>query len=169
MDKNKSTNILLIIVIILLGLLLFRGKIQAYFKARDVLKRANIYNIVEVAFACWDVIPDDESIPNTRCSQTLEEYKFQIVKWNDLIKQYRDIDCKDFENKKEANDFYEYMSGELAGGIYLLKVQNEGLIREVNPLTIGKIMGKKHNGHCRYDSYGLDTNSDCDACENYSQ
>jgi hypothetical protein len=170
-SKNKLTNISLFVIVVLLGLILFKGKIQSYFKAREVLNRASIYNIAKVAAACWDVISDDNNSLSIHCTQTLAGYQSQVTKWNGLIKEYRDINCNDFENKAEANDFYQYISGELAGGYYHLMVQNEELLagKELNPLTMGKIMeNKAYDGHCHYDPYGLDTNGDCNACENYA-
>jgi len=171
MNNNKLTNILLIVVIVLLGIFLFKGKIQSYFRASEVLNRASIYNIAVVAAACWDVVPDDNNNLSPHCSQTLSEYQSKMTGWNSLIKEYRDINCNDFENRTDANGFYQYISGELAGGYYHLMVQNQELLtgKEANPLMIGKIKeSKTYDGHCHYDPYGLDTNGDCNACENYA-
>lgn len=171
MNNNKLTNILLCVVVALLAFILLKSKIQSYFKAREVLRRASVYNIAKVAAACWDVIPDNNTDLDTHCTQTIAEYHPKITKWIRLIKEYRDINCDDFENKAEANDFYQYISGELSGGYYRLMIQNKELLtgKELNPSVVGKVMeDKTYDGHCRYDPYGLNTNGDCEACENYA-
>jgi len=170
-NKHTTTNVLLIIIAIILLLVLFQGKIRSYFKSREVLKKASIYNIGAVAGACFDSIPESES---DYCLQTLSEYGPKIIKWNNLIKQNKDINCKDFDSRREAEDFYEYISGDTASRYYRLKVQNENLRRAFNKepglssSIIGEIMQNKENErNCSYDPYGLDTNADCFACENY--
>jgi hypothetical protein len=167
MDRKNILIAIGAVIILMLGYLIFKDDISWYSKRNEILKRANIYNITKVAAACWDTIPDSNNI-NLHCTQTLSIYQPEINKWNNLIKGSRDINCSDFDNKNEANDFYQYLSGELAGGYYRMMVQNEELLlgKETNPLMIGKIMeDKTYNGNCHYDPYGLDTNHDCNACE----
>lgn len=146
MNKRNVTNILLAIIIFLLLVILFQGKIKSYLKAQEVLKRANVFNISYVAMKCDKYIKDDSEsdIPND-CQNEITNYQDKIQKWQSLIKQYRDINCKDFVNSLEANEFYSYVSGEVAKLFY----------------------GGAFDGHCHYDPYGLDTNGDCKACESY--
>lgn len=170
MDKQTVTNILLVVVALLLLGVLFQGKIRNYFKAQDVLKRANVFNIPDVALACYKYITDEETGENgysPSCQQALDAYTVKTHKWENLVREYRDINCSDFSDKKEANEFYSWISGELAGGFYAYRNIVKG--EKPDATSFAFMSTTKFNGKCRYDPYGLDTNSDCNACENYGQ
>ena len=144
--QKYITNILLTIIVVILAFILFEDKIRMYFKAQEVLQKVNVFNIPYVAVKCSTEIASDNDTLSQECLDMVESYNEKVLKWQNLIKEYRDINCKDFTDKKEADEFYHYISGELSSVIYTYR---------------------KFDGHCRYDPYGLDTNGDCNACENY--
>lgn len=168
LTKNV-TNILLLIIVTLLVSIFFKEKVGFYLKAQEVLERVSYYNISDVALKCYKgVIADEEDWkpPSKECSDMIDSYRERILRWNSLIKKYRDIDCNDFADRGEAQDFYEYISGELTDGFYAYRIKVKGL--ESDNTESFKFSGTNiFDGHCRYDPYGLDINSDCNACENY--
>lgn len=166
----KNRNILyglLVIIILLLLVLIFKGNIKSYFRTNEVLSKVNTFNLWDVAFDCYDYVNDESGNVqmSDKCRNTYQSFQPKVEKWNKLIKSRRftDINCKDFKDKKDAQDFYQYVNGEIAQGIYAYKTlhpENDGY----------QIVGTTNiwDGKCRYDPYGLDTNGDCDACENFS-
>ncbi len=170
MDKQKFTNLLLVIIALLLVGILFQGKIRSYFKAQEVLKRANIFNIPDVALPCYKYITDEADSENgysLPCQQAMDIYTAKAKEWESLIREYRNINCNDFSDKKEASEFYSWVSGELAGGFYTYRNIVKG--EKPDATSFAFMDTTKFNGTCRYDPYGLDTNSDCNACESYGQ
>lgn len=167
--KKNLTNILLLTILVILALVLFKDKIRLYLKAQEVLKRVNYYRIPDVAFKCYKgiITTDDDYIPSKECSNTIDSYREKILRWDKLIKEYRDIECKDFKDKKEANDFYNYVSGELIGAFYVYRKKDAGVGPDDGKENLEFGLTTSFDGRCRYDPYGLDTNGDCNACENY--
>jgi len=161
---------LLMTIVVVLVLILFKDKIRMYFKAQEVLQKANVYNITDVAVKCYNAIisTDDDYIPSQECSNMVDSYNEKVLRWNNLIKEYRDINCKDFTDQAEAQDFYDYVSGELAGGFYAYRKVIVG-VKPDDTEHFAFATTNKFDGHCRHDPYGLDTNGDCNACENYGQ
>lgn len=167
MSKQTVTNVVLVVVALLLIGILFQGKIRSYFKAQEVLKRANIFNITDVALQCYKYITDEASSENytPACQQEMDIYNAKTQRWTSLVNEYRDINCRDFTDKKEASEFYDWISGELAGGFYAYR----NIVKRTEPDASSFVFrsNNKFDGHCRYDPYGLDTNNDCNACESY--
>lgn len=168
MNKQTVTNILLVVVVLLLLGIFFQGKIRSYFKAQEVLKRANVFNIPDVALQCYKYITDEASSENgysPACQQEIDSYNVEAQRWTRLVNEYRDINCKDFTNKKEASEFNDWIGGELASGFYA----DRNIVKGTKPdaTSFAFQQNSMFDGHCRYDPYGLDTNNDCNACESY--
>jgi len=160
-NKKYIYGFLTVIVVLLLAILL-KENIKSYFRGREVLNRTNIFNLWDVAFDCYGFVNSDnpEATMSEKCRNTYNSYQDKTQKWDKLIKKYRDISCHDFADKGEAQDFYQYVNGEMAKGIYAYKT--------LHPEDESEIVGTTNiwDGNCRYDPYGLDTNGDCNACEN---
>lgn len=180
--RNYSVHILLTIIALLLLVLLFKEDIQSYFKNREVLKKnqaksqeviqkANIFNIVDVASDCIGYLTDDSGNSETsgKCETTMTNYGPKIERWQDLIKENWNINCQDFSKKKDAQDFYEYVSGEYAheyiGYKQYIKENPSKALEDDGSGDLVFQASSDFDG-CHYDPYGLDTNSDCNACEN---
>lgn len=65
MTKQKLQIILMIILVILLGLFFFKEPIFKYLKrreiTREVLGRVSMYNVPEIATACYYYLKDQET------------------------------------------------------------------------------------------------------------
>lgn len=157
--NNKLLITIGIIIVFMLGYIIFKDNINWYFKRNEILKRTNIYNIPDVAVKCYDFITsvNDDAVPNQDCINERDKYRPKIKEWENLIKSKKDINCGDFLSSKDAKYFYHYVSGELAGNFY-----------EYNTTPNPKSFAWKtpKDLYCTYDPYGLDTNHDCNACEN---
>lgn len=166
-SKQNFTVVLMIIAVSLLTLILFKDNIKAYYKAKEVLKRVDVFNIPDVIVTCYGDIQssDNDGIPSKECMDILDEYSATTTKWDDLIKRNGDINCQNFSNGKEAKNFYHYVSGELAAGWEAYQSVRPGKWKQGENFGFG--LTNKFDGKCRYDPYGLDTNSDCNACEGY--
>ncbi len=144
----------------MLGYLIFQDDISWYSKRNEILKKANIYNIPDVAVKCYDFITDksDDPVPSQDCTNEYNKWLPKTEEWKNLIKTKKDINCGDFYDPKDAKYFYHYISGELSSDFY-----------KYNTTPSPKSFSWRSSGdlHCTYDSYGLDTNHDCNACENY--
>lgn len=160
-NNKKPTNILIIIAISLLLLVLFKDTIKANFKTKEVLKRANVFNILDVADDCFDELSKkaNSGVASQKCLDSVEKYRIQTHDWDVLIKQNRDLNCDDFSSKTEAWKFQQYISGELANYLEEYK-DSDGSIR------LG-FRGGIWNLKCSYDPYRLDTDGNCIACENF--
>lgn len=165
MAKNNITNILLLIVVILLVGILLQGKIRAYFKSQEVLNRVNVFNIPDVAVACYKLITDEVSENTQACNNKINQYSGKEIRWKKLINEYRNINCKDFVDKHEANEFYSWISGELTHGFYVYRNIVKGKEPDTDKFAFEST--SEFNGQCHYDPYGLDSNGDCNACESY--
>lgn len=165
MIAKNITNILLLIVVILLVGLLLQGKIRAYFKSQEVLSRVSIFNLPDVAVACYKSITGEVSGRTQVCDYRINQYSGRETRWKKLINEYRDINCKDFTDKHEANEFYSWISGELTHGFYAYRNIVKGKERDTDKFAFEST--SEFNGQCHYDPYALDSNGDCNACENY--
>lgn len=163
--KDKSIIILIIIIVSGLFLVFYKEEIKSYFRfkkiQKEVLNNANVFNIPDVAVACFDIIKETNSDASTsiisdKCNREIKKWGTDITRWKELIQNEKDINCRDFLNGKDAKNFYHYISGELAGCFYLYN-------KSPSPEKFS-FWGECN---CTYDPYGLDTNGDCNACENY--
>lgn len=168
--KNSMTKshiiiiFLLAVIIVLLFTLTFRDRITWYFKSQEILRHASVLNIPEVAGKCVGYYLGNDAKPSGSCKEVHQQYSIKAERWNELIKENRKLSCNDFESRKEANLFYQYISGELAHDFYTTAEKNLEKGEEL-PTSFAFISDKKTI--CRYDPYGLNTDSDCNACENY--
>jgi len=156
---------LLITIVLLLIAILFKDKINWYFKSQEILKKASVLNIPEVAVVCYKSITDEIPEMSQECMDKMDEYREKEILWKNLINEYRNIDCKDFVNKEDAAGFYNWISGELVMGFYTYRNFVKG--KEPDTDKFAFMASNKFDGHCRYDPYGLDADGDCNACENY--
>jgi len=170
MNKDHKQNLiigLMIVAVSLLGLILFKDNIKAYYKGKEVLKRVDVFNIPDVIVTCYGDIQssDNDGVPSKECLDILDEYSTRTTRWDNLIKRNNDINCHDFSNGKEAKNFYHYVSGELVAGWEAYQSVRKGTWKQGEKFILQDT--NKFDGKCRYDPYGLDTNSDCNACEGY--
>lgn len=181
-NDNKYLYGFLSVIILLLLFVVFKGDLQSYLQKQEVLKKnqirsqevlakANTFNIATVMRDCFDDLADksENAVSSEKCLNTMSSYDGKKGQWGSLISQNRDINCRDFANKNEAQDFYEYVSGEFAHGYYAywsIYKDDPSKTTTLNRSS-GFVFGSTNvfDGHCYYDPYGLDANHDCDACE----
>lgn len=162
MNDRRVTNILLVVVVALLLGIIFRENIKFFFKAQEVLKRSNVLNIPDVAVYCYKWMIEEEAEPSPRCKEAMTSYFQKEKKWEALVKKYRDINCSDFSSRKEAMEFYAWISGEMAHEFYSYRKTIIGKEPDTDKFAY---MSSTDDTPCRYDPYGLDTNGDCNPCE----
>ncbi len=158
MNSNKITNALLLLLVLLVTIFLFKDKLHYYLIAKNSLKRANILNIPGVASWCNLTKKETKSGFSDVCMEAMNRFGPDIIRWENLIKQYRKIDCNDFRDGEDAKNFFNYISGELSDEFY---VHNEKNFVESKYFS----WISDHTLHCSYDPYGLDADGDCNACE----
>ncbi|RJO60242.1 hypothetical protein C4544_05725 [candidate division WS5 bacterium] len=173
----------LTVIIFLLVAIYFKTDIQSYLKNRENLKknqvrtqevlgRAKLINSPEIIRDCFDWLSDESSnsVQNKKCEDTWSIYSVKEQRWQNLIKENKDINCSDFAKKSEAQEFFEYVSGEYAKGYrayrYIVKNDPSKALEDDGSGDLVFSSNTAFDGHCRYDPYGLDTNQDCNACEN---
>lgn len=147
---HKILYIIGIVIILMLGYLIFRNDINRYFKEQEIFNHASINNIPRVYLACANGA--DQSA-DFNCEGQLSKYAPIVNNFEEKIKLNRDLNCSDFNNAVEAEDFYNYVSGEAVQ--YMKQHSIIGTLEYINL-----------NLTCRYDPYGLDTNHNCMPCEN---
>lgn len=140
------------IIVLLLGYLVFKNPVSSYLEKRDIAGKVNLYRVPEVYVACYDYVwsESDSEIPQ-KCKDSVDKYMPIRDRWDSMIKEKSDIDCKDFTNNWEAMQFNSYIGNEF--------------VQYINPNTRGKGLLISGNPKCTYDPYGLDTDGDCQPCE----
>lgn len=104
------------ILILLVGIVIylaFGGFIKRVWRANQVLKMADVSGVGYYNLRCEDShYPGDDVEAWKKCIDILQYYEARAKReWVPLIKQYREIDCKDFRYKNDALSFYEYYGG----------------------------------------------------------
>ncbi len=135
-----------IIVLLLLGIF-FKEEIKTYFKQRSIIKNASIYQIPKVDYYC-KIMQYKDIAYKKNCLEELTKMTNKQNGWNKLIKENSKISCGDFDNYEDADLFYQYVGGGIVKQMYSKSPPNPNNLR------------------CSYDPFGLDTDHDCEPCEN---
>jgi len=159
--NNKLLYVFVLIIILMLGYIIFKNDISNFFKRKQILAKVNLFNIPKVYLSCRGALrrnpPDDQKVKV--CEDSLIEYTSKTNVWKELIKTKKDINCGDFNNQREAFDFYDYVGGETVQYVKQLGI--------TDPNNYGVIY-INYKLKCNYDPYGLDTNHDCWPCKSFN-
>lgn len=112
MKKFAQPAILILLVGIVIYLA-FGGFIKRVWRANQVLKMADVSGVGYYNLRCEDNhYPGEDVEAWKKCIDILQYYEARAKReWVPLIKQYQEIDCKDFRYKDDALSFYEYYGG----------------------------------------------------------
>lgn len=139
---NKVIIILLSLILILLTYLTFRNDISWYFEKQHIKENAKWTNFLGLNLACA------QTSNNIECEKESKRIIPLANKFDALIDSKRSISCDDFSSRNEAQDFQDYI-----GGDRVRRVENN-------------FEGEYKDYRCPTDYYGLDTDHDCEPCEN---
>lgn len=153
--QNKAVFLLLVVIVGLLLYIVFKADIDHYYFKKQVLKEASILHIPAVFNRCinYSSKPDEDGLYSDfnmdTCKVALNEYKSVEERFKNLIKSKKNISCGDFLSRSEASEFFKFVGGEIFDSAFRNGLDGLSLKR------------------CVVDPYGLDTDHDCQACEDY--
>jgi len=157
MDSRKIIISLLLVIIALLFYVAFKDNLAWYFRKNKITSNASIYNIPTVYNYCIGSYSTNENsgYDEDKCIADIKEFSSVTKKFDNLIKSKSDINCADFSSSFDATTFFHYVGGDLIKMFPVGYENHQPLYRKDTP------------SGCFNDPYNLDTDHDCEPCENF--